>query len=735
MSVTRWSVLTVVALAATVAVPVRALGQATAPTTAPLTTLTPEQAVLRDLERLAIQLGGRSSTQPQRDEAARRLAARTSPEARDVLMHALRDGGHDPALAVARTLADDPRPDPAFIQPLLGALGSDPNLHEAAARALARFGGDEAVRTRLIAFARDTRQPVPARLAVIHALGSIVDRNVAQTLLDLLTDEARGGPSIQNAAGDALVEMTGLSENGRNAQRWRQWSTANAGLSDVAWKAVVYPGRATRLEAAEQRYNRLNAELETILGEQYQTAPTAKEKNAAIMRYLNAASADVRLVGARLVRDSFIGTGSYPPQAENRLKDLVGDSDARVRMEVARTLKTINFRGSLDEMLVQLAEEQDPDVKTALIGAVAQIGGLQSVPLLRRLLHDPSLRVATAAAESLKTLGKLMYAADPRLAHEIAQELWELVQRGGQEQGAGDLTAAAIEAIGPLRDPTLLLSLTKLLDRDQSERTRSAVLRALGDLGDPHAVETIIRWLPEEPSPAVRLDAIDALGKTATFGEAADNLYRYFGPRPEEQNAEVRQRAWVVFKSLLPGAPKQQLFDWSQRLISDPQRRIEVQLALNAKLLQDKDLEPLALSQQATGDTYMKLGRPDQAAVNFRAALDYWKAKGAESSVTEQLVGQLMDAHLQSKQFKQACTFASEEIAANRAQQETMGSKISNEADRLYTDGDRKGDTAELKDALALISEATKIKPSLDERYRDHLTATRKQVQERLGGE
>ncbi len=315
------------------------------PTTDPASAaLSPDQAVKADLDRLSSALSGRSSSQSQRDEAARRLLSRSSPGAMGILLQAIRERGHDPALAVARALIDDPRPDPRFVEPLESLLGSEANLHEAAARALAQPSANDSVRARLISFARDTHQQAAARVAVIHALGSIVDRSVAQTLLDLLSDETLGGPPIQNAAGDALVEMTGLAENGRNAQKWRDWFASLANKNDADWRASVYPGRAARLENAEQKYLRLANELDSILTEQYQSAPAAKEKNAIVMRYLNSAEPDVRLIGTRIVREGFQNATPTPPQAPDRLKELVGDSDRRVRLEAARTLRAINYQ-------------------------------------------------------------------------------------------------------------------------------------------------------------------------------------------------------------------------------------------------------------------------------------------------------------------------------------------------------------------------------------------------------
>ena len=107
--------------------------------------------------------------------------------------------------------------------------------------------------------------------------------------------------------------------------------------------------------------------------------------------------------------------------------------------------------------------------------------------------------------------------------------------------------------------------------------------------------------------------------------------------------------------------------------------------ALNAKLLEDRDLDNLAISRQDTGDTYMKLGQPDKAAHYFGPALDYWQSQNVSNEVTDTLVSQQMTALLKSKQYADAAAFAEKMIAANRSQQQTMGSLIVQEADALRT--------------------------------------------------
>jgi len=642
------------------------------------------------------------------------------------LLSALTGGGHDAQLAVARAEADALAPDPQFIEPLANLLGGDRNLDEAAARALARLADAPAARQHLLDFVRDTRQPAGLRAVVIRACSAIVDRHVAGALVDLLNDD-REGASVQNAAADALIDLTGLPELGREPAAWKRWDAANAGKPDDAWQFGVYRTRDARLDQIAQRHARLLTALDSVLTAEFQSA---LDKNATVMRYLNSTEPEVRAVGAGLVREAFLSGEAAPTDAQKqRLTELVSDSDSHVRLETAKTLKAINYGAALDAMAAQLSIERDPDVKVALTGAIAQIGEISAVPLFRRLLHDPSIAVERAAAEALRTLGAAFYKADPNGAHELALELWNVYQQHAKDP---DLQAACIEAIAPLHEMSLVLPLVRLLDPDQSERVRAAALRALGDLGDPNTDDAIRTWLLQEPEPSVRLDALDALGKTGTFGADADALYSFFSPKTSEQDPAVRDRAWQVFQLLLPTASKQALNDWAAtRLAHEPAHRLAVLLALNAKLQQDHDLVDLALHRQDTGDTYMKLGQPDNAARYFGQALDYWLSQNGPNEVTENLVSQEMTALLKSRQYADAAQFAEKMISASPQQQQTMGALIVQEADALRDSAAANPNSTDRADAQRLIDEAMKMKPPLDGSYLDELRNIQNELQQK----
>src|SRR5881392_3572631 len=84
---------------------------------------TREEVARKDVQQQEAILTDPGATPAQRDDAAKRLVSRTSKEADDVLFKILKNfANRDAQLAVARALASDLTPQPAFVDPLLELL-------------------------------------------------------------------------------------------------------------------------------------------------------------------------------------------------------------------------------------------------------------------------------------------------------------------------------------------------------------------------------------------------------------------------------------------------------------------------------------------------------------------------------------------------------------------------------------------------------------------------------------
>ncbi len=685
----------------------------------------PSAAIARDIEQLAAGLTDVATTAHQREEAALRLVSRATPEARTILLNALTDVSNRPAqLAVARALASDAQPDPRFINPLFERLGADKALTEAAAVALANYKGNPEVLNRLAEFALARNQPESIRVAMVRAIGTMVEKDAAELLINLLTrdDEAE---SVRRAAAEALMELTGLREYGYDSAQWQRWWTFNRGKPAAQWATDLLNVRAARFDELQRRYAELTEELTGILSEQHRSAPPAQQADI-LLRYLRSPLPSIRRTGAKIVAEDFFNGVKTRDDVHERLVQLIGDSAADVRLQVIQTFGLMNDDRAIDPLLTQLSQEQDADVRAEIARALGPMNdpSLRSAPALLELLSDPSSRVAEAAARSLRDLAPRLRERQPDRAAEIAARLMRTL-RARTTSGQGvSLRRALIDAMAPLRRGELLAEFIALLNPREQPEVRRAVLRAMGELRDRRAADVIAQALNDDDA-QVRLEAVNALGKTATF-EHAESLYRLLQPTVEPDEA-VRIAAWNTLASLFDSAPREQLAGWPDRFRDAPERRLTVLKSLAGKYLKDKELDRLAFVRQSVGESLMQLGRPEEAAPYFKEALDHWRQRGQLMSV-QALIAQRMDALLKAGKFDLVADEASELIAADPSQQEIIGAKLRDQAERLR-DAD---DPASLRNALELIAQTAKMKTPLAGRYAQDLRDIERQVSARL---
>jgi HEAT repeat protein len=678
-----------------------------------------------DPARFQTTLNNPSSTQGQREEAARRLVDhQASPPARQVLREVLQNAANPGnQIIAAKALADVANPDPAFVPLFSALLGSNRYLTEAAAGALVNYGFTPEVFGDLRNAADNQKLPDPARMAVLRAMGSLSDKRVAAYLMDVLTrpDENR---SVQNAAADALGELTGLSDKGLDHQRWQQWWDGNRNKSQAQWQADLLNDRSREARQVKQRYTQLTGELQNLLAQQYALIPEAK-KSDALIGYLTSAVPEIRADGVALVLLDFINTSQpIPEPVRAQLRAMIGDSDRNVRLEVADALWTINDRAAAEPLIHQLEQETDSQVKDKIATALGRINDLKAVPALLKMLEASHFEDAAAAARALADLGGKLRQDDPASATKTADALLAKLDATNGVSGSDDLRAACLSALATLRDPRAMETFMKMLGQGQTSNMRRAALRGLGELGDPKADEAIAEQLTD-PDAGIRLEAARALTNTATFAQA-EQFYRMLDPNVEP-DPDVRSAVWTDLDKLLHTGTSQQINGWPDRFRNDPEKRLEILYALRDAQAKDKDDYQLAITHQNIGETLMKLQtpRPDEAADNFQLALNYWRGEGKDQggadTMLDGLVGQTVDALLAAKKYPEAAAFAAKQIAVSPQYQQTVGSRLKNEADRLRL----AGDTAA---ATLLIDNALKMSPPLGSKYQDDLKQIRSDI-------
>ena len=117
--------------------------------------------------------------------------------------------------------------------------------------------------------------------------------------------------------------------------------------------------------------------------------------------------------------------------------------------------------------------------------------------------------------------------------------------------------------------------------------------------------------------------------------------------------------------------------------------------------------------------------RPDEAALCYEQALNYWLQNGGDALTVEELTRKVLKARLAAGQWAQATQFAQNAIVRHQAAQEVVGPLI-----RKYADELRSPPLNDPKGALALIESALKMNPPLEKRHQADL----RQIRNDIGG-
>jgi HEAT repeat protein len=653
-----------------------------------------------DPPQLVALINDPGADQKARDEAARRLAARTNPDARQQLLNVLNNAGNPRGQqSAAKALAGQTAPDPRFIDPLLALLGSDRALSDAAAQALAEYKSNSTVIGRLFDIAMDPQKHPNARIAATTALGSFPDKRVAKALVDLTSDTT---PAVRNAAGDALAAMAGIPENGRDGARWQKWWGNQQGKSDAAFRDEMLVQQSARLNDAQARIQQMAEEIRSIMTDVYRQAD-ANAKDSLLQKWMSSAEPQTRLVAAGFIVEDFQNNQAISQAVKDELRTLVGDSSPAVRLQAAKTIGAITDPAAFNVMLAQLSAETMPDVKAALITVLGAFEDPRAVPVIEKQLTDESLAVAEASAAALAKLGPRLAELEPTKGRELAKTLRQVFDDRGSMPGNEKLRENLVEAMAQLKDPDCLRLFMGLLKPSESEKVRASALRGIAGLRDPNASDVVHGWLKNERVPSLRVEALAALGATSK----TEHLPTYFDYFLHDPDPAVREAAWKQFEALLPDADAATLAKWTNQFSPYPEKRVLLYKALAAKYTAAKQLNDLAYTNQNIGDTLMKINASGdqrvanaaEAATYFKLALDYHKEAGSPQNITAGLVDQYLDALLAARKYADATSFVNDMMTTDPG----IAGKFRVEADRLR-------DSKDYDNALKLIGEARKIR-------------------------
>jgi len=693
--------------------------------TFPSGTIDPESVAEQVVESLSIQLVDKTLDANRREDVALRLASIDSASARAALLRSLTDPGDSVGrLAVAHALADS-KPADQFIDPLFVLLddGNSRPLLDAAAAALSYYKSSSAVVTRLISIG-DSNKTEPVRRAAISALGTMSDKRVAQKLVGWTSD-----PSIviSSAASDALANLSG--ELFASAGEWQRWWEPISTIEDSEFREAMLVRRSARLDQTRRAADSANLELRNRLTSDFNAA--SRERKPSILEAaLASREPAVRASAAHLVAD-LATTAEVPPSVRSLLPGLVSDPSVDVRLDVARAIESLNDRTAFDPIALQLVVESDARVRAALVRTLGVMREEpRSVPLLLRMLDDPSSNVIVAVTNAIgdggdSALGSYLATKDAASARQIARRLNSIFNERFSSGETSAMRESTLRAMVALRQPELLPSYRALLTADAGEpaRIRQLALQGIGNIGDPQTAPLVVDKLDDE-SGDVRADAVRALGRVSEDFTHAETLFRRLDPAVEPDE-RVRKEVWETIRQLLPLASRNQLELWPDRFENDAIKRVDVLAAL--VVLDDRAGNQSDLVDHLTGlgDTQLQLGRYADALVTFNRALLLAGSQGL-GQFKVRLTELTLDAHLKSRDYRAAVDFAAKTLQSEGdAYQIIVGPKLKLEAQKL-------ADASQLAEAKMLIEQALAMSPQLGLQYRGDLTDLRNSVNSRL---
>ncbi len=517
---------------------------------------------------------------------------------------------------------------------------------------LSHYKGNLDVLQRLITVAT-SNQGDDIRVPVIMAIGTFNQKLAAQTLVDL--QQRTDSDAVERAAGDALMEMTGLAEYGHNVQAWKQWWDKNGNLPDADFQTAVRQHRADAFEAQVSSENQLESNVVDLLNAVYESQTTPTDRANLLIQYMRSASPAIRQAGANIVYQDRQTPDGAPPGTMEKVRGLLDDIAPDVRAAAAQAL--YNDADSAPAMVQRLSVEQDDIVRDELIKSLVPLYDPKAVNLMVQFVqNDPSTLVRIASAEGIRLAANYSNIFSDRNREQQAVTALLAALKSTGAPGTQSLRAAVVGAMAAFHDPQLLQTFESLLDPRETTKVRINAIIGLGNLQNPDVSDSIQGFL-NDPDPEVRRAAVSALG-TVTQPIYITNLLDCMSKDPDDS---VRSAAWQVLQKWMGSLDEQDLATLADALKSaDSGKRLDALLALRDRLSKDIESTPpgakrdaltqaLAVQRQNVGDCMMDVGQYADAADQYQDALTYWKSNGGKPDVIDTLQGDVLQGLIKAQ--------------------------------------------------------------------------------------
>ncbi len=567
--------------------------------------------------------------------------------------------------------------------------------------------------------------PDPSRVAIVRALGNVLEQQSAAYLIQLLQDPTNSD-SVHKAAAEALGEMTGLQDYGPDLQRWLQWWKDNQNKTPDQWRADLLASRAREDNRLKQHYAQLSSNTRQLVRRLYSATPDDKKEDMLVSYLTDSSSPENRMAGAQLVTDDFEDNRPISPAVKQHLRQLIGDSDRDVRDAVIEALGNINDQEAAPVLIAQLSRETDSQIRVKIASALGRMNNLAAVPALLDMLDSSYYREASAAADALARLGEQLRTTNPALARQATDKLQKILDTKSTDPSAGDLRANCVRALAEMGDAR---SLNTFIHLTQARRKRR---RSHRRAAWPRGIEKSRRRCDDHRR-SERSQARGAIGRRPGSGARrwiCASRIPVRNARARNRPARARAAVWVDLQKIFKTGSVEDLAPWPDRFKNDPEKRLVALRAFRDALVTANKNQDAALVEQDIGETLMNLTpkRAAEAVDSFQKAMNYWSQEGKNQAgvdaALDGLVGDMLDALLYLKKYPEAADFSAAQIKISSAYVPTVGAKLKIEAQQLEKSGDN-------DDAKNLINAALKISWPPESHYQIDLKQTLDEINSR----
>ncbi len=585
-----------------------------------------------ELRMLTGQLADPDRSAKTKLEAATLLLNRTYPQATEALRGFLTDGANRPAqVAVAEAIAAQGGGD-TFIGPLMAMLrGDEPAVRLPAARALLTYKNHSVI-GRLMAMTLDGETDGEIRLVLIETLGSLLDKEVVDTLVQLMDDP---DSVIRDASAEALARLTNIRAFGADPVQWKTWWARNKDKDRSQWMSDLADSLARSKLELEAENQQLRDRLGEALLDYYKALPQA-DRPGAVIKLLTDPMPAVRLSAVDLAHPTLLENSIADEAQREELARLVlsllGDEDARVREASSLLAASMGDERAGPALLARLAVEDNPQALRAVLTALGQRRDPGALDAALTAVASDSDALAAAATWALGRIAE----RHPLDVEQTGLAVVALLQRYRRVETVGngvELREALLTTMGVVGEADLADTIHRAL-QDSNAAVRLAAVHALSKVVPTGAAE-LLTPLVDDTDRGVRRAAILALGAAGGPDQLEAILRRT--REDVEPDADVRQQAWEAAMSILAAADTDVLRAALVELADRPDaagQRIRVMQMLVAATSSPEDGDLPAL-QHRLGAALVAANRPAEAAAMLGEA--YYTLTGADHPQAQEI--------------------------------------------------------------------------------------------------